>query len=334
MLYRILETLSSLRGDASPPLLHAVLEHVREGDDIFLKTFPPRAPDERIASIISRILPYTARYWIKTFEKAIEALFCANFLRDFLPEKEVLYILDVGSGSGQMVDAIVTASGRRCIVDGLDNMQEKDTHQEIFLQYPFTREMYNADFNIPDRWGNLGRPYDVIFGLNSIRVAGDLGLILKAFKNYLGQQGVILFNVITPNFQQHFFTSTYEFAQRFSHARASYYASGANYIPQAYTQASIEAICQQNGLSLISFLTYLFLEPFSPYRYFTPAYQFTYDIASLRRILDTPSAEKYTTAYAYHIYSLSVSLPAYLDFQLTEALSSRSDGCHAMIWVS
>jgi SAM-dependent methyltransferase len=311
-----------------------VLDHAFVGDTELRQAFPTLPDDSIYQVIIEKILPYTARYWIKPFEKTLEALQCSLLIKTAFRDKENISILDVGSGSGQMVDAIVSASGKRCIVDGFDNFQEKDTHQDIFLALPFARKMYTADFNSTDFTRELQGTYDLILGLNSIRMAPNLVQTLQAFKPYLASNGKLVFNVVTPNFHKYFFQSAYSFAKKHDSPNVARYETGANYIPEAYDEQRIRELCGEIDLLVESHNTYMFLEPYSPYQYFTPAYQFTYSMASLQATLDFQTAEKYATTYARHIYYLGMNLPGYMQFQNAESSRGNPQGCEAIVCVS
>ena len=186
------------------------LELALEGIIEFEKTYKVSklASNKNIQIILSNILPYTSRYWIKSFEKSIEAYFCSKLLEN---TSDKIEILDVGCGSGQMICAIVNSSNVNCVVDGLDNFQERDTHKITFENHNFTRKLYEVDFNKIQNFTK--NKYDYIFGLNSIRMSTNIEQTLRFLSNYLKPNGKIVFNTITEEFQNKFFESSYEIAK-------------------------------------------------------------------------------------------------------------------------
>ena len=170
-------------------------------------------------------------------------------------------ILDVGCGSGQMICAIVNSSNVNCVVDGLDNFQERDTHKITFENHNFTRKLYEVDFNKIQNFTK--NKYDYIFGLNSIRMSTNIEQTLRFLSNYLKPNGKIVFNTITEEFQNKFFESSYEIAKKGKHLLEKRLSSGKNYIPEFYNKEKILKVAKNTGLNLNGYYTYLFLDKFS-----------------------------------------------------------------------
>ena len=282
---------------------------------------------EPFLTILSEALPYTARYWVKCFEKPFEAYYVSKLLQEF---SEPVEILDVGCGSGQLVAAAVKASGRDCIVDGLDDFSEKDTFEEVFLSHQCTRKLFNNDFN--DLSSFTERKYDLILGLNSIRMAPNISKTLGYLSAYLKQDGKLVFNAITNKFQERFFESSFQIATKHQHPDVDRWESAKNYIPTAYPLDKLKDEITGTELKLLHYHTYMDLNVFSPYQFFVPAYQFLFEVASLyiKQPLDSDLAELYTTTYAKFVYNLTLSLPGFIDYQYKNALTGAQDGCHMM----
>lgn len=288
-------------------------------------TKPTVKNNNQIDLILKHVLPYTAKYWIKCFEKSFEAYYCAQLIKSF---KKDIEILDIGSGSGQMIAAIVEASGKNCIVDGLDNFQESDTHENIFNSYSFTRNMYNSDFNKSSKINN--NKYDLIIGLNSIRISTDLTKTIKNLSQYLKPEGLIVFNVITNKFIDNFFKSTFKIANDVDLNGKDRWSTAKNYIDISYDKDKIEKIAKSTGLKLLNCHSYLNLNKFSPYKYFTPAYQFCYSVSNYQQALDRSFGEIYSSTYTKFIHQLSLSLPTYIEHVYEDTITGNQNGCHIM----
>ncbi len=323
-LYRVFLSGRSVgQSQADAAVVRLAIEHMRQGTELLRKTFgqKPAPPDLREPCRI--VASYTARYWVKPFEKATDAAICAEIIKQ--QPSHPLEILDVGCGSGEMVEAILAACGREGRVDGLDNMAEHDTSREIFLARGFARDFIIGDFNALPK--SLGR-YDVVLGLNSIRMANDLAGVVKALASHLKPGGRLIFNTVTPHFQKRFFSACCEIATK-EGMPSERYRTAANYIPNAYTPASLTSMVAAAGL-VPDVREYLFETDFPIYSYFPVGYQFLYPYARHAMPLGTADAHAYGIAYADFVYTLANTLPAFTARQIEQWRSRDAPGLHAL----
>lgn len=307
-----------------PPVVRPAIEHLRKGTELLWEAFAHTPAPADLKNLCRIIASYTARYWVKPFEKATDAAICAEIIKQ--QPAGPLEILDVGCGSGEMVEAIIAACGRECRVDGLDNMAEHDTSREIFLAHPFARDFIVADFGaLP---ASLGR-YDIILGLNSVRMANDLPSVVKALASHLKPGGRLVFNTITPHFQNRFFSACYEMAAQ-TGTPSDRYKTAANYIPNAYTPKQLTDMLAAAGL-IPDVREYLFETDLPIYSYFPVGYQFLYPYARHAIPLSMANAHAYGIVYADFVYTLANTLPAFAARQVEQWRSDEhAPGLHTM----
>lgn len=326
-LYREFASMASVRQpQAEAPIVRLAIEHVRKGTDALWNAYAQKPAPFDLKDLCRIISSYTARYWVKPFEKAADAAICAAILREHRGGVGRMEILDVGPGSGEMVAAILAGCGRDSIVDGLDNMAEYDTSREIFLAQKFARNFIIGDFNaLPE---SLGR-YDVILGLNSIRMATDLPNVVRTLAAHLKPGGLFIFNTIAPRFHERFFAACRDLALR-ADAPAERFATAANYIPTAYTPEQLRDMLAAPGL-VPDAKEYLFETDFPIYDFFPVGYQFLYPYARHTMPLSMTNAHAYSIAYADFVYTLANTLPAFAARQVEQWRSGgRAPGLHVM----
>mgnify|MGYP003879337147 CR=1 FL=1 len=309
---------------ADEPVVRAAIEHMREGTERLWNTFAQKPAPPDLRELCRIVASYTARYWVKSFEKATDAAICAEIIKQQRAGR--LEILDVGSGSGEMIKAIIAACGRECWIDGFDNMAEHDTSREIFLTHKFARDFIIGDFNALPH--SLGR-YDVILGMNSVRMANDLPSVVKALASHLKPGGRLIINTITPRFQERFFAACYEIANK-AGVPSKRFETAANYIPNAYMPEQLAGMLAAAGLAP-DVREYLFETDFPIYSYFPVGYQFLYPYARHAIPLSMADAHSYGIVYADFVYTLANTLPAFTARQVEQWRSGeRAPGLHNM----
>jgi len=160
-----------------------------------------------------------------------------GFIQKYIPDSQRAYILDVGVGTGRILNFLIHESKKDTFIYGLDVSQKMVDHcKAIFKKHIKIKEI--ARISISQKKGYLfnGLKFDLITAIRVLKYNRDWKTYIKKLKNNLRKNGIMIFTM--PN---------RESLNAFAHYTIPFYKSDCK---------EIQSVLDTNNLELLDIQTF------------------------------------------------------------------------------